>query len=139
MRVGLGVAVAAAVTACAGNGSKPSCDVRIQGRCAALKAGSPADQPPWPSRAAENAIDLDPSAQTLSARCRFRGIALNRVDVYRCQVRYFAERMQMELIHDRTKPTYEFRIVRRGEARRAVPGVHGVCNPRIAVGCRYFP
>jgi hypothetical protein len=131
---------ACTVAACGGPGSP--CDVRISGRCAALKQGRPADSPPYPSRAAEMAIDMDPPAQTLSARCRFRGIALGRYDYYRCRVRYFGGRLEMALVHDRRTrrlPMYEFRVLRRTGGGPGLHSLHGRCTPRIARACRDLP
>jgi hypothetical protein len=88
------------------------------------------------------AIDPDPPAQLLSARCRFRGVALGRYDYYRCRAHYFDMRIDMALVHDRRirrLPMYEFRILRRTGPRRELMGLHGRCTPRIARACRYLP
>jgi hypothetical protein len=113
--------------------------VKIGGDCAALEPGAPADRPPQPSRAAEQAIDLDPPNKALSAACRFRGVARGRYDVYRCRVRYFDTRMVMDLIHDRRSPSYEFRILRQEGGQGQVPETHGVCNPTVAERCQPLP
>lgn len=131
--------MAAGVTGCSGTETGTGCDVRIAGKCVTLRPGTPADLPPWPSRAAENAIDLDPTARSLSARCRFRGIARRQFDVYRCRVRFYDARIVMQLLHDRRTPTYEFRILRITGERQPVGSLHGLCNPRIAVACRALP
>jgi hypothetical protein len=139
---GFVLAAAAVAALVASGGSDSRCDVKIGGTCTALKPGSPADRPPWPSRAAEQAIDLDPPNHALSARCRFRGIALSRYDFYRCRVRYFAMQMEMALARDRRMrrlTMYEFRILGRTGARRPLQSLHGRCTPRIALSCRDLP
>ena len=105
---------AAAVVVLVPGGESAGCDAR--GRCHGLRGGAPTESAEIAGRVAGAAIDSDPSPG-FSSRCRFRGVARGRVDVFRCAVGGGVDgNLLLHLEHPRESPWYRYRIVeQRGE------------------------
>jgi hypothetical protein len=103
------VAVGLALLLLLGGGSSPSCRDLL--RCGPLRDGRPIDPADVPDQVAGMAIDSEPS-YGFSSRCRFRGIAGGRADVYRCSVTGGVDgHLILKLAHDRASPWYRYEVL----------------------------
>ncbi|MEA2123402.1 MAG: hypothetical protein QOI80_184, partial [Solirubrobacteraceae bacterium] len=110
---------------------EPRCNVgkvEAQGACADLSRGIPVDLPETTRAAAEQVFDADPGPDQLSAKCRFLGIAQDRVDVYRCTAVWLHTTIELRLSHPRLGSRYSYQVLNHPDPS-VFPSRRGTCHP----------
>jgi hypothetical protein len=114
--VGIAVVVAVAGYLLVARSSPDTCRdgaVRVDGDCAAVRAGPPVDRKAVDAaeHIASVLIDEDPAAGSLGGRCAFQGIAGGRDDVYLCLMSYNGNPITFRLLHERHGRVYHWRLL----------------------------